>query len=573
MANSAYAGELPIRDCCCGGGSRVQSGVGSSSSSNTHGSITTSGAISITSRATTLGSSGSTVESASDPNEAGATCPADLGRDGNGGFDDTAGPEETGATHRMDLAGDGHDDAAAFRPWVATMSLVVLLLASCGGSEASVSSTALSANATTTSSANTTTTSAAPPTAVLRVHSASVEVQEPGGVFGPALDGQALGEGAAVRTSPTGRASVEWFDGSVTRLDYDTEFRLTQLQSVESGGGTVIEAGQAYGGSYHRVEELTGTGSRFSVVTPTASAGVEGTTYAVVGMPDGSTSVIVIIGAVVVTAVGGEVVVEAGLIVDIGADGSIEGPIPIPDEVLNSDWIVFNRGCDGGACPSVESPGSLESLAIAPARAVINVGESQEYTAERFDGAGNSMGLVPATYEIEGVPCDGSSCAPAEPGDYTVTGAFEGLTGTAHLTVLATGDIQVTLDWKALADLDLSVTDPFGETIEFHHRTSESGGRLDREAYPGCDPSRLPPENVVWDTAPPAGEYSILVNAYDLCGEVEVAFELTVRIRGEVVLFVDDLVLTPGSTYYIVGFSNGSSGGNDDDDGGASATG
>ncbi len=394
------------------------------------------------------------------------------------------------------------------------------------------------------------------PTATLRIHTGTVEVQgTAAAAFVPATDGQVLTEGAAVRTGPDGRAILEWPDGSITRLDFDTVFRISELRAAATLGGGSVEAEQDSGASYNRVVALTETGSRFSVVTPTAAASVQGTTYAVVINPDGSTTVIVTDGTVVVTTVGGEeVIVEAGFMVTIGADGSIDGPTPIPDDVLNSEWMRFNETCDAGTCPVTIGAGPVASIAISPTDATIDQGESQAYTAEGFDDAGTSAGQVEATYDLDEIPCDGSICTPAAPGDYTVTATFDGFSATANLTVLATGDIQVTLDWDVFVDLDLWVSGPDGEIVKFNNPEGASGGRLDRDAYADCEFSAVPPENTVWDTTAPSGEYEVTVHVYDICAESAVGFELTVSIGGEVILVVDDVVLTATDETYEVSF-------------------
>jgi hypothetical protein len=387
-------------------------------------------------------------------------------------------------------------------------------------------------------------------TVTLRIHAGTVEVQEgPNAAFAIASDGQLLREGDTVRTGPDGRASVEWFDGSVTRLDFGTLFRIADLRPTGQIGGSRIEAEQESGATFNRVIELTETGSRFSVATPTATAAVQGTTFVIIDNPDGSTTVAVIDGAVVVTtATGAEVVVEAGSMVTVDAAGVVSGPSPIPEELLDGEWIRFNEACDAGDC----SVAAVASIEISPADATINVGESQAYAAEGFDAAGAAVGSIEATYEIDGIPCDGATCTPLEPGDYTVTGTHAGLTGTANLIVLATGDIQVTLDWDAAVDLDLWVTDPSGETVMWDHPFAASGGRLDRDAYPDCVFSEVPPENTVWDETAPSGEYLVTVHVYDMCGESAVAFELTIAIGGEVILVVDDVVLTAtGDTHEV----------------------
>jgi hypothetical protein len=409
--------------------------------------------------------------------------------------------------------------------WIAALALLALVVIACGDERL-------------------------PVTVTLRIHAGTVEVQAGADTgFATASDGQILGEGDTVRTGPDGRASIEWFDGSVTRLDFGTVFRIADLASAGLSGGSRVEAEQTAGTTFNRVIGLTETGSRFSVATPTASAAVQGTTFIVINNPDGSTTVAVTDGTVVVTtATGAEVVVEAGSMVTVDAAGNVSGPLPIPEELLDGEWIRYNEACDAGDC----AVAAAASIGVSPADATINVGESQAYAAEGFDAGGVSVGSIPATYEIDGVPCDGASCTPLEPGDYTVTATHAGLTATANLIVLATGDIQVTLDWDAPVDLDLWVTDPSGETVMWDHPFAASGGRLDRDAYPDCVFSEVPPENTVWDEAAPAGEYLVTVHVYDMCGESAVAFELTIAIGGEVILVVDDVVLTAtGDTHEV----------------------
>ena len=78
-----------------------------------------------------------------------------------------------------------------------------------------------------------------------------------------------------MRTGPDGRASVEYFDGSLTRLDFDTSFTLVTLEELgDAPASRVIESSQAQGNSYHRVTELSDARSRFEIQTPTATASV-----------------------------------------------------------------------------------------------------------------------------------------------------------------------------------------------------------------------------------------------------------------------------------------------------------
>ncbi|HSM02546.1 MAG TPA: FecR domain-containing protein [Acidimicrobiia bacterium] len=208
--------------------------------------------------------------------------------------------------------------------WWSAIALVALLaLAACGGDDGSdvVSAT-------------------------LRVHDGLVEVDSGDG-FAAGSNGQRLSEGTTVRTGSDGRASIEWFDGSVTRLDFGTTFRISTMQVLD-GDGTVIESEQTTGNTYNRVAELTDAASRFAVETPTAIASVQGTTFAVLFNADGTVTYAVLEGTVLINGVE----VNAGEMVTVDEEGNVSEPEPIPDGLIDDDWIVYNCELDGGPeCP------------------------------------------------------------------------------------------------------------------------------------------------------------------------------------------------------------------------------
>ena len=182
--------------------------------------------------------------------------------------------------------------------------------------------------------------------AVLRVHAGSVDV-DAGDGFSPGSDGQVLGQGTTVRTGADGRASIEWFDGSVTRLDFGTTFTIVTMERLD-GDSKVIEAEQSSGNTYSRVTALTDSASRFDIDTPTATASVQGTIYAVLVNADGSTTIAVIEGSV---DSNGTTVAE-GTYVTVDAEGNVSDPQPIPADLIDEDWIVYNCELDDGPdCP------------------------------------------------------------------------------------------------------------------------------------------------------------------------------------------------------------------------------
>jgi hypothetical protein len=84
--------------------------------------------------------------------------------------------------------------------------------------------------------------------------------------------------------------------------------------------------------------------------------------------------------------------------------------------------------------------GALAEIRISPTTATIASGGSQNYTAEGFDGSGNSLGDVTGdttfTIEPDG-SCSGASCSATQAGDHTVTGTDGAFSDTATLTVAA----------------------------------------------------------------------------------------------------------------------------------------
>lgn len=178
----------------------------------------------------------------------------------------------------------------------------------------------------------------------------TVEVQAGRGAFAPGEEGQTLQAGDTVRTGADGRAEIEYFDGSITRLDVDTTFTLRELASFpDEPNSKVIDAEQAEGRTFERITEITDSQSRFDVETPTATASVRGTTYLLTIHPGGGTELWVLPdddpGESSVTLIledGTEVVVTEGQGVVVNPDGSVEGPFILTAEQLEDGFVLFN---------------------------------------------------------------------------------------------------------------------------------------------------------------------------------------------------------------------------------------
>lgn len=96
-----------------------------------------------------------------------------------------------------------------------------------------------------------------------------------------------------------------------------------------------------------------------------------------------------------------------------------------------------------------------------------------------------------------------------------------------------TGEIQVTLIWNTLDDLDLYVVCPSGETISFENTLSQCGGELDIDMNANRNRSSSQPvENVFWKKRRfPIGRYKVFVHQYkSLSGSNPTNFKLGVKI-------------------------------------------
>ncbi len=83
------------------------------------------------------------------------------------------------------------------------------------------------------------------------------------------------------------------------------------------------------------------------------------------------------------------------------------------------------------------------------------------------------------------------------------------------------GSVNVRLEWRANADLDLWVIDPCGNKIYWNDKTAPcqgSTGWLDQDNW--CQAFVLgKPENIYWAQNPPQGKYKVYVDYFQDCAD------------------------------------------------------
>src|SRR5437588_1157892 len=247
--------------------------------------------------------------------------------------------------------------------------------------------------------------------ATLRVIQGSVQVEQPGShTFAPASDRQSLREGDTVRTAADGRAEIDYFDGSITRMNYKTVFTITKLETLRNTARSkIIEGHETHGQTYNRIVHLTDSQSRVEVTTPTATASVQGTVFTVDVLPDGTTVVKVLSGVVAVQTSSGVKYVHAGEKLSVAPDGTAGDPVPLTAADLSDSWITFNQTCDSDACaPVIPNPSPAPGPSGSPSP---SSSPSSGVTTTTGNGGGPSSSPSPTS-----VPTTEPSSSPSPTG-------------------------------------------------------------------------------------------------------------------------------------------------------------
>ena len=105
-----------------------------------------------------------------------------------------------------------------------------------------------------------------------------------------------------------------------------------------------------------------------------------------------------------------------------------------------------------------------------------------------------------------------------------------------YIAPVASGELQITVSWDAISDLDLHVVDAHGDEIYYGRPTVDSGGTLDLES--ACEEIGIRNEHVAWpEQSPPPGIYVVRVNHWTSCDVPETNYVVRVNYRGEISTF------------------------------------
>jgi hypothetical protein len=146
----------------------------------------------------------------------------------------------------------------------------------------------------------------------LSILSGNVQIQSPGSdVWQEANDGITLQASTRVRTMPNSYAMLTFFEGSSLKLEPNTDITIQQVESGKQGSRDIVLK-QWLGKTWNRVVKRVDPATHYEIQTPTASAVVRGTLFAIEVDETGSTIVRTTEGLVSVSAQNQEVYLHAG---------------------------------------------------------------------------------------------------------------------------------------------------------------------------------------------------------------------------------------------------------------------
>lgn len=112
-----------------------------------------------------------------------------------------------------------------------------------------------------------------------------------------------------------------------------------------------------------------------------------------------------------------------------------------------------------------------------------------------------------------------------------------------------TAPLRVSLSWGNFDDLDIHVTEPSGNTINFRNRGYSGAGNLDIDMNAGSGHTREPVENICWPkNAIKDGVYVVRVNNFSRRESIDHGFFIEVESNGEISQFSYPHMITNSAT-------------------------
>jgi hypothetical protein len=151
------------------------------------------------------------------------------------------------------------------------------------------------------------------PSAVLKIIRGDIQVQTKNSVtWEKATESMVLEPGSRVRTTADSLATINFAEGTTTKLEPGTDVIVNKLENNEANQLTGIMLKQQSGVTWNQVTRLEDNSYHFQIQTPSAEVKVRGTLFTTAVDKSGKTTVSTTQGLVNINAAGEEVDIPAG---------------------------------------------------------------------------------------------------------------------------------------------------------------------------------------------------------------------------------------------------------------------
>ena len=216
--------------------------------------------------------------------------------------------------------------------------------------------------------------------ATLTVFQPAASTSHNGTDFVAATTGAVVRAGDSVQTDTKGRAAITLPDGTLTRLASATTIKLDAAHFGKAGNLHDVTFSQKVGRTFTNVQHLA-SGATFDVKGNSATASVRGTKFEIYILPDGTMTVKVFVGTVILHNATGSVTINAGQQATASPNGTISQPIAIVPDPNDP----FGPALDASNAVAVgTTPGTEQDFVGAP----LHNGEQQQFT---YSYAGGSL--------------------------------------------------------------------------------------------------------------------------------------------------------------------------------------
>jgi hypothetical protein len=177
----------------------------------------------------------------------------------------------------------------------------------------------------------------------------------PGAAAAAANTGAVVRAGDTVSTDAKGLAGITLPDGTLTRLAKNTSITLDSAHFAKNGTMHDVSLSEQVGRTFTNVQHLV-TGASFDVHGKAATASVRGTKFEVLITADGTMTVKVFQGVVILHNAGGSVTINAGQQATASPNGTLSQPVPIAPDPNDpfGPALAASNAVDVGTTPGTE---------------------------------------------------------------------------------------------------------------------------------------------------------------------------------------------------------------------------